>query len=214
MKKLLIAAVFLLFSGIITAQYNYRDSNRIGIIGGVNQFTLFTDNFDTKPGIGWNAGLSVRGNFYNDFDIVYALHFSENNFTVATKNPNGKNEEVNYKLSSAQISFLFSYKIVENHLSVELGPLFQINGKFDVDDQYKQNTVNSTTLYVEQTLGISNFNFYPVIGITGGVTHFRATVQYQYGLTNMLGGLNNPDEGINDFKGHAGVLSGNLLIYL
>lgn len=214
MKKIFLAGAFLLVSGVISAQYNYRDANRIGIIAGVNQFTLYTDDFQTTSGIGWNAGLSIRGNFYNDFDMVYALQFSENNFTVATKSQYGKNEEVNYKLSSAQISFLLSYKIIENHLSVELGPLFQINGKFEVDDQYNDNIINGTTLFVEQTLGISNFNFYPVIGITGGITHFRANIQYQYGLTNMLGGLDNPDEGITNLKGNAGIISGNLLIYL
>jgi hypothetical protein len=30
---------------------------------GANQFTLNTKNFQTKPGLGWNGGLSIRGNF-------------------------------------------------------------------------------------------------------------------------------------------------------
>ena len=55
-------------------------SNRIGISAGVNQFTLNTDNFETKPQTGWNAGLSVRGNFYDNWDMVYAIQFSDNNF--------------------------------------------------------------------------------------------------------------------------------------
>jgi hypothetical protein len=45
------------------AQYGYRDSNRSGINFGANQFTLNTKNFQTKPGLGWNGGLSIRGNF-------------------------------------------------------------------------------------------------------------------------------------------------------
>jgi hypothetical protein len=45
------------------AQYGHRDSNRVGINFGANQFTLNTKNFQTKPGLGWNGGLSIRGNF-------------------------------------------------------------------------------------------------------------------------------------------------------
>ena len=69
-------------------------------------------------------------------------------------------------------------------------------------------------LYTKDINEISNFNLYPAIGITGGVRHFRLNVQYQYGVTNMLSKINNPDEGISGFKGHAGILSGNLIIYL
>ena len=84
MKKIYFTIAFVLISMAGFAQYEYRDSNRIGIFFGVNQFTLNTNNFQTKPGTGWNGGLSMRGNFYNDWDMVYAMQFSENNFSVAT----------------------------------------------------------------------------------------------------------------------------------
>ena len=63
------------------AQYDYRDSNRIGISFGINQFDLNTNDFQTKPGTGWNGGLSMRGNYYNNWDMVYVIQFSENNFS-------------------------------------------------------------------------------------------------------------------------------------
>lgn len=211
-KFFTLATIFVTF--VSSAQYNYRDSNRIGIMAGINQFTLYTDDFQSQPGTGWNAGLSLRGNFYNNWDMVYAMQFSENNFTVATTNSFFKKEEVEYKLPSAQISLMFSYKIVENHLSVELGPVFQINGKFNIDEQYEDNIINGTTLFAKDITDISNFNFYPAIGITAGVTHFRFNLQYQYGVTNMLSNINNPDEGISGLKGNAGILSGNLIVYL
>jgi hypothetical protein len=62
-------------------QYGYRDSNRIGINIGVNQFSLNTNNFQTKPELGWNGGLDM-GNFYDNC-MVYGIQFSEN--TVATR---------------------------------------------------------------------------------------------------------------------------------
>lgn len=212
MKKLIITSAIFLTSLIANAQYEEKDSNRIGIAGGINQFTMNTDNFDASPGMGWNVGLSVRGNFYNDFDMVYQMQFSENNFTVATTNP-VLSEDVNFKLSSAQVSLLLSYKFIENHLSVELGPMFQINGKLTIADEDEDNIVSGTTHTAKDITDISKFNFFPTIGITGGVRHFRANITYQYAVTNMLNKLN--DQGFaEDFVGHGGILTGSLIVYL
>lgn len=194
------------------AQYDYRDANRIGIFFGVNQFTLNTNNFQTKPGSGWNGGLSMRGNFYNDWDMVYAMQFSENNFSVDT-NSGFITEDTNYKLASAQISLLWSYKIVENHLSLEFGPLVQVNGKLKIDQSQENNIISGTTLLAKDIVDISTFNFYPVIGITAGVRHVRLNISYQYGVNNMLGNLNSKNLGYS-FKGNPGLLNGNLIIYL
>lgn len=194
------------------AQYDYRDANRIGIFFGVNQFTLNTNNFQTKPGSGWNGGLSMRGNFYNDWDMVYAMQFSENNFSVDT-NSGFITEDTNYKLASAQISLLWSYKIIENHLSLEFGPLVQVNGKLKIDQSQENNIISGTTLLAKDIVDISTFNFYPVIGITAGVRHVRLNISYQYGVNNMLGNLNSKNLGYS-FKGNPGILNGNLIIYL
>ena len=212
MKKPLFTFAFVLITMVVFAQYEYRDSNRIGITLGVNQFTLNTKNFQTKPGTGWNAGLSMRGNFYNQWDMIYAMQFSENNFSVAAKS-GFITEDVNYKLSSAQIALMLSYKIVENNLSFEFGPIVQVNGKLKTDFSNENNILSGTTLLAKEIVDISRFNFYPAVGITAGVRHVRASVSYQYGINNMLGNLNNKNLGVN-FKGNAGVLNGNLIIYL
>ncbi|MBP2283606.1 hypothetical protein H4V97_001924 [Flavobacterium sp. CG_23.5] len=213
MKKIGLTTVFILLSVAVVAQYNYRDSNRIGITFGVNQFTMNTNNFHSTPDMGWNAGLSIRGNFYNDWDMVYALQFSENNFKVATKSPFLSNKEVNYKLPSAQISLQLSYKFIENHLSVEFGPIVQVNGKFNIDAENENNIISGTTLLAKDIVDISKFNFYPTVGVTFGVRHFRANVSYQYGLNNMLENLNSKNLGVN-FKGNPGIINGKLILYL
>ena len=202
----------MLISVAVFAQYEYRDSNRIGISFGVNQFTLNTNDFQTKPGTGWNGGLSMRGNYYNNWDMVYAMQFSENNFAVTT-NSGFITEDTNYKLSSAQISLMLSYRIVENHLTIEFGPLVQVNGKLKLDYNDENNIITGTTLLAKDIVDISTFNFYPVIGITAGVRHVRLNISYQYGINNMLGNLNNKNLGV-DFKGNPGILNGNLIIYL
>jgi hypothetical protein len=213
MKKIALTTVFIFISIAALAQYNYRDANRIGIALGVNQFNLNTTNFQAKSGAGWNAGLSIRGNFYNDWDMVYGMQFSENNFKVATKNFALQNEDVNYKLASAQIALQLSYKLIENHLSVEFGPLVQVNGKFKIDVENENNVISGTTLLAKDIVDISKFNFYPTVGITAGVRHFRVNVSYQYGLNNMLGNLNKKNLGVN-FKGNPGIINGNLILYL
>jgi len=217
MKKLLLTVALAASPLLAVAQWEYRDSNRIGIIGGINQMSLNTDNFDAKPEIGWNVGLSMRGNFYNDFDMVYAMQFSENKFAVATTNPlTAQKKDVGFKLPSAQISLMLSYKIVENHLSIEFGPMLQVNDKFKIDDDASvNNVIDGTMIKAGDIRKISKFNFYPVAGVTFGIKHLRANVQYAYGLTNMLGNLNDATlyPGVK-FKGNAGILSGNLIIYL
>lgn len=213
MKKLLFTFCFVLSSVLCFAQYRYRDSNRIGVYGGINQFTLNTDNFETKSGNGWNAGLSMRGNFYNNWDMVYAIQFSENNFSVVTDQLVFGKEDVNYKLPSAQISLQLSYSIIDNHLSFEFGPLVQVNGKFKVESGKENNVISGTTLFTKDITDIGKFNFYPTVGITAGAKHFRLNVSYQYGISNMLGNLNSKNLGYH-FKGNPGILNGNVIIYL
>jgi hypothetical protein len=211
MKKTLLAAAILIVN-IASAQYGYRDANRIGIGAGINQFTLNTNNFDTKPGIGWSAGLSVRGNYYNNFSMIYSIQFSENNFEVATRDGLMR-EDVKFKLPSAQIALLLSYNLVENHLSVDFGPMIQVNGKMKIDEEFENNIVTGTNMTAKQLTDISKFGIFPTVGISGGFTNLRLNVSYQYGLTNMLSNLNDKGYG-SSHKGHAGILTGSIIVYL
>lgn len=212
MKKLLLLLMFVWSFVSSYAQYGYRDSNRIGVTLGVNHFTLNTSNFDAKPDFGWNAGLSVRGNFYNNWDMVYALQFSENNFSVATNQLVLGNEDVDYKLPSAQMTLQLSYVLIQNHLSLEFGPLIQVNGKLKIDSSKENNIISGTTLLAKDIVDVSKFNFYPTVGLTAGVKHFRLNLSYQYGVNNFLDNLNDKNLGYN-FKGNAGILNGNVVLY-
>jgi len=210
MKKLLLYG--LLLAGLSSsAQYGYRDSNRIGIGGGINQFTLNTSNFETSPGTGWQAGLSVRGNFYNDFDMVYGLQFSENQFGIKTEAGVLGQNKANVKWDAAQLYLLLSYKFIENHLSVEIGPAFQFNGKLVIKDEDQGSVISGTNLTMKDIEDVSQFNFYPTVGLTAGVRHLRAFLYYQYGATNMLRKFEDNGEKL---KGHAGIIAANITVYL
>ena len=209
--------IIALFSVTLSAQRGNKDSNRIGISFGLNQFNLKTNNFEAKPGNGFQGGLSVRGNFYNDFDMVFGMQFSEFKFTTETQELlTSKVQTVEYKLQSVQIVLLPSYKIVENHLSVEAGPVFQLNDKFKFNNNYENNTlVSNPSLTAKDIVEISKFNFNFAVGLTAGVRHFRLHLEHQFGVNNMLSKLNDQDL-INkqNFKGTAGISSASLIIYL
>lgn len=190
------------------AQYGYRDSNMIGITAGINQFTLNTDDFDTKPGTGWNAGLSVRGNYYNDFDMVYGIQFSENNFSIATRNAVMMNEDVDFKMIAAQISLQLSYKLIENHLSFELGPVLQFNGQLKSESSKENNSISGTAIRVSDIEDISRFNALAAAGITTGIRNLRLNLSYQYGFLNTFGNLDKVN-----VKANPSILNANLIIY-
>ncbi|MEK8178992.1 PorT family protein [Flavobacterium buctense] len=205
-KNLII--LLLLATTIGSAQHGYRDSNMIGITLGLNQFNVNTSDFETKPGDGWNVGLSMRGNAFNDWDAIYGLQFSEYNFTVATLSQFLNERETNYKLSCANITFQLSYKFIENHLSVEFGPMVQVNGKLALDETDEDYIVKGNPGVLAKDLtDISNVTIYPVVGLTAGVRNVRLNVTYQYGINNMFGKID------GDFKGNASVVNGNIIFY-
>ncbi|WP_246034154.1 outer membrane beta-barrel protein [Flavobacterium sangjuense] len=200
--------LLLLISTIGFAQYGRRDSNMIGVTLGLNQFSVSTSDFEAKPGTGWNVGLSMRGNFYNDWDALYGIQFSEYNFKVATLNQTLQDRETNFKLPCANITFQLSYKLIENHLSFEFGPMVQINGKLQVEKTEEDNLIigDEETTAKDMT-NISHVSFYPLVGVTAGVRNVRLNVSYQYGINNILG---KNDAG---YSGHASVINGNIIFY-
>lgn len=205
-KNLII--LLLLATTIGSAQYGYRDSNMIGITLGLNQFNVNTSDFETKPSDGWNVGLSMRGNAFNDWDAIYGLQFSEYNFTVATLSQAFIERETNYKLSCANVTFQLSYKFIENHLSVEFGPMVQVNGKLAIEETEEDYIVKGNpTVLAKDLTDISNVTIYPVVGLTAGVRNVRLNVTYQYGINNMFGKID------GDFKGNASVVNGNIIFY-
>lgn len=209
-RKLLILTFLISIS--VSAQYNYRDSNRIGLFFGLNQYTLNTNDFQTQSGQGWNTGLSIRGNFYNDWDMVYSFQFSQNSFSVATKKliiP----EQVEFVASSVQLSLLGSYKIIPNHFSVEFGPIIQFSGRLETDRDTENNTIIGTNLLAKDIVNITKFNFYPTVGVTLGVRHVRVFCSYQYGLINTLTDIKYNNSAVK-YKGNSSMLNANLIVYL
>ena len=216
MKRVLII-VRALFSIVGVAQRGHKDSNRIGISGGLTQMSIFTNNFNVTPQTGWTGGFHVRGNFYNDWQMSFGMFFTDSNFSVQTRKVVSI-VETNYKLSAFQIYLMPGYVISQNHLNIEFSPVLQINDKLTIDKADEANfLVDQPLLTARDITDVSKINANIYAGINVGFTNVRLRLGYQYGLNNFFGNLNKNDElpSIGEkFKGNLGIASGQLTIYL
>ena len=215
MKKSFLSLTLLLFTTVLFAQYNYRDGNRIGISGGINQSTLMGSNFLTKPGNGFAGGLSVRGNYYDNWSMIYGMQFFIDKFSLESN----MKQDIEYSLSGVQVRLLLSYNIIKDHISVEFGPVLQVNGKMSVNGGDETKTLYGTLLKANDIIDVSTINGNAYFGISAGGKVIRALVFYQYGFTNIFGNLNKQDglttlNGNQSFKGNIGTLSGEIIFNL
>ncbi|MDI1317545.1 PorT family protein [Flavobacterium sp.] len=212
-KKMTI--LLLMISSLGFAQYGYRDGNRIGISGGISQTTLFTNNFNAKPETGFAGGLSVRGNYYNNWSMIYGMQFFSNNFSLESN----FNDNVKYTIEGVQIRLLFSYNVIQDHISLDFGPVLQINGKLKVSSSDENKLIKGTLLKANQIVDVSpvSGNFY--LGGSAGGKVIRLVIFYEYGFTNILNKLNKDDNlkvlnNGDSFKGNLGTINGQVIFNL
>lgn len=217
MKNFLIL-IIVLFSVSTFAQRRNKDSNRIGISGGVTNLNIFTSNFTVTPQLGWTGGLHMRGNFYNNWQMSYGMFFTDSNFSVETRKPSGTITNTNYKLSSVQIYIMPGYVISQNHFNIEFGPVLQVNDKLTIDKEQENNfLVDQPLLTAKDITDVTKINANIYVGINVGVKNLRLRLGYQYGVNNFFNNLNNnPKVPVisEQFKGNIGMASGQLTIYL
>ena len=219
MKKLLILLTVVLIGFQVNAQYREKDGNRIGISAGISQMSLLSSNFNAKPESGFMGGLSVRGNFYNDFSMTFGMQFFNNNFSLETVNASFKKEDVKYTVEGVQVRILLSYNIVEDYFAVDFGPVLQVNGKLKVASNKEENVLTGTLLKAEDIVDVTTINGNLYFGLTAGSKRVKAVIFYQYGVNNFMNKLNKDDDlkalnGGNKFKGNIGLLGAQLLISL
>lgn len=216
MKKFLVL-VCALYSVISVAQSGHKDSNRIGISGGITQMNIFTSNFNVTPEQGWAGGFHVRGNFYNNWQMSFGMMFTDSNFSVQTRKTISV-VDTNYKLSAVQIYLLPGYVVSQNHFNLEFGPVLQINDKLKISKEDENNILaDQPTLTAKDITDVTKINANIYAGINVGVTNVRLRLGYQYGLNNFFGNLNDNNKVpqlSEKFKGNLGIISGQLTIYL
>lgn len=211
-----------LFSVFSIAQYGYRDGNRIGISGGISQCTMFTSSFDTQAGNGFAGGLSVRGNYYNNWSMIYGMQFFNSRFSLGKDGLNTRATE--FSLQGVQIRLLLSYNVVQNHVSLDFGPVLQVNGKLAVNganenNRIKYNSATATAIYAKDIVDVSKIGGAMHLGLSAGSKTVRLLLFYQYGFTNLFNELNKnatltTNNNNERFKGNLGTINGQVVFNL
>lgn len=215
--------------GFVTTSFSQRRPhgvvnivNGIGVGGGLTQFDIKTDNFETIEGKGWIGGMAATLDVpHRWYTVSYGMQVSESNLEIMGKQlPISASEPIEYKLMMVQAQFLFHAKLAKDYLMIDAGPMLQYSGKMELNDDAQENYFLNgyTNLLAKDISDISKFNVNASVGATAGFNHFKLRVQYIYGVTNMFNKLN--DQNLNaapdnkTFKGNQSMLAFMAFIYL
>ncbi len=224
LKKILLFAGILFFSLNSQAQRRLWDGeyNRLGLQGGVNQFNIMTDDLQVSPKMSWTAGFITRASFYRDFQFVYGMNFYDFRVDINGREKlelTSPEKPIEYNMIGVQGSFFGSYKIIDHYLSVEAGPVVQVNGKMEARQDKELYYVGNYNLNATDIENVSTFNFNLAVGLSGGWEAVKLWAQYQYGVNNLLKGLD--DEGLQEkdsdapsFSGKMSIIAGGVTFYL
>ncbi|WP_146090714.1 hypothetical protein [Aureitalea marina] len=207
----------MMFSTVLVyGQYRDNEYSYLGVSGGVSLFDINTSDLATKQGTSFVGTLSNRGAFYNAFDLVWEIGFVQSKIDILANSASGNGEEyVGYNMQSGQVKLLGSYNIILERLSLEFGPVLNLNGKLNLDEDDQKNLVIAgyNNMTAEDIRDITNVNFRLQAGITGGIRHVRLSAQYQYGVTNMLNNLNDDGLEVDNLKGNSSTILLMAVVY-
>lgn len=212
-KKFLFFAALLMMSVSMQGQRRMwnGDYNRLGIKAGGNYFNILTDDLPIEPKVSWTAGFTARASFYNNFQFIYGINFYDFKIQMSGREKLATDSEkymIDYNMIGVQASFLGSYKLYDHYLSVEAGPVVQINGKLDARQDKDYYYIEGYDLQAIDIEKITPFSVNLAAGISGGMEAVKFWAQYQHGVNNILSGLN--DNGLEDIDSDVPEFSGNM----
>ena len=212
---LLVALMLCFVTKSFSQKGNYRISNGTGITGGVTQFDIVTDNFNTKSSNGFIGGLMTTVDIpLRWYNVSFGMQLSESAIEVSGRPGLISTQEafVEYKMFAAQVAMLLHVKVIPNHFTIDFGPMLQYNGRLEFKDKNQEGYYinNYTNLSAQDITNISQFNFNGAVGASLGIRNFKLKAQYIYGLTNILKKLEGQDidtvGGDSRFKGNQTML--------
>ncbi len=212
---LLVALMLCFVTKSFSQKGNFRISNGIGIIGGITQFDIDTDNFNTKSSNGFMGGLMATVDIpLRWYNVSFGMQLSENAIEISGRPDLISTQEafVEYKMFAAQVAMLLHVKVIPNHFTIDFGPMLQYNGRLEFKDKNQEGYYinNYTNLLAQDITNISQFNFNGALGASLGIKNFKLKAQYVYGLTNILKKLEGQDidtvGGDSRFKGNQTML--------
>ena len=200
---------------------NYRIANGIGITGAVSRFNITTDNFTTEQATGYVGGLSATVDIpLRWYNVSFGMQLSENHFKVGARPTviSSENDFVEYKMFTAQVALLAHVKLVEDYVTIDVGPMLQYNGSLELNNKSQESYYinNYNNLLASDITDISKFNINGAIGISAGIDFIKVKAQYIYGFTNILKKLNTENLDVSggnpNFKGNQSMLILGLMV--
>ena len=140
---ILLVALTMCFVTLSFSQHTrYNIQNGIGLQGGITQFDILTDNFQTQKGNGWIAGLNATVDLpHKWYTVSYSMLLSESNIEVygVESMVSSVFKPIDYKLMAVQVGFTFHIKLIDQNLMLEVGPQLQYNSELQLKDESLQN---------------------------------------------------------------------------
>lgn len=204
----LLVVLSILFVTTTRAQHiSYSIKNGFGIGGGISLFDIKTDNFTTTKGNGFVASMSATVDIpHRWYTVSYGMQISENTLEISGRMTNdvAGNEQIEYKLMTAQLGFLFHGKIIGSNLTIDAGPQLQYNGDLDFKNSQQEDFyINGyDNLSASDITTLSKFNVNGTVGMTAGIGPLKLRAQYVYGFLNMFEKLNQSFSDVDAFKGN------------
>lgn len=211
-----------LFALNMNAQRRFNDNyNRLGIQAGITHGGISSDNFNTSNKTSYMAGLTTRASFFRNFLIIYGVNFYEFKTGLTGYEPNllQSPTEIDLNVTGVQLNLFLGTKLLGEYLSIEAGPVLQINSKMTTEDRYKNYFVEDYNLQMEDLEDISKINLNLAANISAGIRDVKFWIQYQYGLTNIFKNLNtkgleNKDSRATNLNAHMGFATAGIVVYL
>lgn len=194
----------------------------MGFKGGLNVLSIQNETLPFSEEISWTAGLTTRSSYFDDFQFIYGINFYDFKTTLPGRTRpeyTEATEEIKFNMIAVQVNFFASYKILGHHLSVEAGPVVQVNGELEPQLNQEYFYVTDYDLQAKDLQKVSAFNFNLAVGLSGGFERVKFWGQYQYGLNNFLNRLNDEnldalDPRAKNFQGNINMISGGVVVFL
>lgn len=220
---ILLVGFCMAFVTISTAQHKrYTIKNGIGVVGGITQYDITTNNFVTKSGSGFLGGMIATVDIpHKWFTVSYGLQFSQNSIEIEGRsllNPL-KVEQLEYDIMAVQLAFMLHVKLLSDNVTLDVGPQLQYNGQLDLKNSNQEGLLINgyDALLAEDISDVSPFNVNGVVGASAGIGNFKLRATYSYGFTNIFRKLNDNNDLVTtplseDFEGNQTMLAFALMI--
>lgn len=222
LKDFLIIITLLLVINPVFAQRKLpaNSYNRVGVQGGITYGKIASEDFDFNYGTGFTVGFSTRATAGKHILFQYGINF----FRVKSSNEVREKitmeaREIDFNLSGAQVNFFLGYRILGEHLSLEMGPILQFNGKLSPDEGNENYWLRDYDINIEALENVSKANMNLAAQLSGGLPKLKLWIQYQYGISNMFGDIDlqtipEQDSPAVDSRGKMRMATAGIVFYL